>query len=413
MHYVNTWMTEMPSSLSVGLNEILFKNEYIAGIVDPAAPGVVNISVNELNTEYIDGEVLYVIFDDPEQPTINTALITFGAQSTGGDTFSIGFGEPLDIVPDMVMDFGLGISYGYQEYSDQYSEVDVNGQRLTSCAGGNDDGDYENGALITVGDFFDSNANPPDPYQIADGLADWTYYDDELYDLLPFVDQGDLGIGVFTINPSADDNIFTAHILMTVAAVIGEGVVLTPAQAWRMIGETHTLTATVQDDNGAPVVGRDVAFDVIFGPHMGLWGMDVTDANGQAFFSYTGTAVGLDGIIASFIDSEDNLQFSNIAECMWEDLYNVDVPERMELAQNYPNPFNPTTTISFSLIEPGQVDLAVRNQQGQVVATLVNGTMPVGTHEVEFNAAHLPSGVYFYTLISNDQTFTRKMVLLK
>jgi len=257
----------------------------IAGLIDPEPAGIIDLEVTEFVTSMVDGEILFVIFDDPEETTINTVLISFGAQSTDGDTFSIGFGEPLEIIPELVMDFGLGISYSYQDGSQQYCEVDVNGSRLTSSAGGCDDGLYENGALITVGGFDDDNANPPDPWQTADGSTDFTFYDDELYDLLPFVSAGDLGISVFTLNPSADDNIMTAHLVMSVPAVLGEGVVLTPGQAWLTVGETHELTATLQDDNGGPVADRQVDFEILTGPHSGQTGTDITNDNGQAFFS--------------------------------------------------------------------------------------------------------------------------------
>jgi len=371
--------------------------------------------VAEASSYDVDGEALYVVFDDPEQTTINTVLISFGAQSTGGDTFNIGFGEPVEIVPDMVMDLGLAISFGNQVNSDQYSEIDINGTRLTSCAGGNDDADgaMSNGNLITVGGFNDSNDNPPDPWQIADGYSDWTFYDDELYNMLPFVDDGDTGLEVFTLNPSADDNIFTAHILMTVAAVIGEGVVLTPGLGWHLVGETHTLTATVQDDNGEPVVDRQVTIEILSGPNDALSAGGPTDVNGQLEWTYVGGGVGIDNARAYFLDNEGVIQYSNIAEVIWETATGVDVPETTALNQNYPNPFNPTTTIGFSLAVSGQVELTVSNQNGQVVTTLVDGTLPVGNHSVEFDARHLPSGIYYYTMKTDRQTFTRKLVLLK
>jgi hypothetical protein len=89
------------------------------------------------------------------------------------------------------------------------------------------------------------------------------------------------------------------------------------------------------------------------------------------------------------------------------------LPTTFELAQNYPNPFNPTTTIAFSLPTAGKVKLDVYNVLGQTVTTLVNGQMSAGTHEVDFDASSLSSGVYFYRLSTELATETRKMVLLK
>ncbi len=73
------------------------------------------------------------------------------------------------------------------------------------------------------------------------------------------------------------------------------------------------------------------------------------------------------------------------------------VPVKYSLEQNYPNPFNPSTMIRFSLPQANKVSLVVYNLLGQKVATLVDKELTAGTHEVDFNAANLSSGVYFYS----------------
>ncbi|MBL7033960.1 MAG: T9SS type A sorting domain-containing protein [Candidatus Delongbacteria bacterium] len=88
-------------------------------------------------------------------------------------------------------------------------------------------------------------------------------------------------------------------------------------------------------------------------------------------------------------------------------------PEGYALRQNYPNPFNPTTIIEYSLAEAVPIRIQVMNMSGQLVTTLVNETGTPGVHLVEFNAAGLPSGLYFYTLIAGTYVETRKMVLLQ
>jgi plastocyanin len=80
---------------------------------------------------------------------------------------------------------------------------------------------------------------------------------------------------------------------------------------------------------------------------------------------------------------------------------------------NYPQPFNPSTTIRFSLPTDGVVSLNVFNVAGARVATLVNGVQTAGEHQVTFNAASLPSGLYLYTLNYAGQTITNKMMLIK
>lgn len=89
------------------------------------------------------------------------------------------------------------------------------------------------------------------------------------------------------------------------------------------------------------------------------------------------------------------------------------VPSAYSLKQNYPNPFNPSTTISFSIPEKAQVTLKIYNILGSEVASLMNEEKPAGTYSVVFNAANMPSGIYFYTLTSGKFTETKKLVLLK
>jgi hypothetical protein len=96
-----------------------------------------------------------------------------------------------------------------------------------------------------------------------------------------------------------------------------------------------------------------------------------------------------------------------------EDKFTDAMPDRFELKQNYPNPFNPSTQISFSVPETQNVKLNVYNTLGQKVATLLNERMNAGSHSINFNAAQLSSGIYFYELVGGDKTITKKMTLIK
>jgi len=91
----------------------------------------------------------------------------------------------------------------------------------------------------------------------------------------------------------------------------------------------------------------------------------------------------------------------------------VSVPVEFVLKQNYPNPFNPTSRIGFDLTEATSVSLTVFDLNGREIATLVNGPMTAGSHEVEFNAAGLPSGIYIYRLNAGDFSAARTMLLMK
>ncbi len=89
------------------------------------------------------------------------------------------------------------------------------------------------------------------------------------------------------------------------------------------------------------------------------------------------------------------------------------VPSGFVLSQNYPNPFNPSTAVTFRVPRLSDVTLRVYNMLGQRVKTLVDRRYGRGTFVVHFDAAGLPSGVYFYRLEAGDFTATKKMLLIR
>ena len=83
------------------------------------------------------------------------------------------------------------------------------------------------------------------------------------------------------------------------------------------------------------------------------------------------------------------------------------------LSQNFPNPFNPETKIKFNLPSSAEIIIKVYDIRGKEIKTLINEYKQAGTYEVEFNASNLPSGVYFYKMISGSYSETKKMILLR
>ncbi|MBT6580690.1 MAG: T9SS type A sorting domain-containing protein, partial [Bacteroidetes Order II. Incertae sedis bacterium] len=93
-------------------------------------------------------------------------------------------------------------------------------------------------------------------------------------------------------------------------------------------------------------------------------------------------------------------------------------PAAFELGQNYPNPFNPTTTIEFRMSESANVSLKVYNVLGQVVKTLVSGTLPSGMHSVSWDATDdsgsaVTTGLYIYRMETDNFSATKSLVLMK
>ncbi|MBS1494683.1 MAG: T9SS type A sorting domain-containing protein [Bacteroidetes bacterium] len=89
------------------------------------------------------------------------------------------------------------------------------------------------------------------------------------------------------------------------------------------------------------------------------------------------------------------------------------MPNAFSLSQNYPNPFNPSTIISYQLAINSFVQFKIYNALGNEVQTLVNKKQNAGSYSVDFNATSLPSGIYFYKLVTEKFSETKKMILIK
>lgn len=89
------------------------------------------------------------------------------------------------------------------------------------------------------------------------------------------------------------------------------------------------------------------------------------------------------------------------------------VPDAFALAQNYPNPFNPSTTIQFDVAKSGLVSINIYDILGREVALLVHQNFSTGVYTVQWNAATLSSGVYFYRMQAGNFAAVRKLMLQK
>lgn len=89
------------------------------------------------------------------------------------------------------------------------------------------------------------------------------------------------------------------------------------------------------------------------------------------------------------------------------------LPRSLKLYQNYPNPFNPVTVIEYELPERSYVRIVVYDQLGKKICELVNGYQNAGLNSVRFDGSNLPGGVYYCTLITENSSITRKLILMK
>ncbi len=94
------------------------------------------------------------------------------------------------------------------------------------------------------------------------------------------------------------------------------------------------------------------------------------------------------------------------------------IPEKFTLKGNYPNPFNPETNIEFDLDITSNINVTIYSVMGEKVITLYNGQADPGMYSLKWDAENsagqnVPSGIYLYTITSNDRMQTGKMLLLK
>ena len=112
------------------------------------------------------------------------------------------------------------------------------------------------------------------------------------------------------------------------------------------------------------------------------------------------------------VDFNGTFEYSGVVEV------DVPAPAVFALDQNYPNPFNPSTMISFRLAVDSKVSMTVFNVLGQEVASLLNGNLAAGSHQVTFDATSLNTGVYMYRIEAAGIDGTnfvdvKKMILTK
>lgn len=145
---------------------------------------------------------------------------------------------------------------------------------------------------------------------------------------------------------------------------------------------------------------------------------DVEDIAGQEIPS---GAVAVSGISGQFKLDKPYDSGYQIMPRFWNDIHTgnileiseTTVPTDYALRQNYPNPFNPITVIEYSLPEASKVNLNVYNVLGEKIMELVNKNLGSGTYQVYFDGNNLPSGIYYYSLITEKYSTIRKMILVK
>jgi hypothetical protein len=156
------------------------------------------------------------------------------------------------------------------------------------------------------------------------------------------------------------------------------------------------------DSIGASLWPTD--FTIISDPSEAYFQQAYSDNNGGAIITYWTT---LGGIYAQHTGRKGKVGLLTKVPV------NENVPLQFELSQNYPNPFNPTTTIQFTVNSDRLVTLKVFDVLGREIQTLVNEKLEQGKYEVRWDGKSYSSGIFFYSIKSDEKMQTKKMLLVK
>jgi len=287
-------------------------------------------------------------------------------------------------------------------------------------------------------------------------ISEGTTYSDKSNDAALFVEflqnsEHDVGLWVMGDDPAYDLDGSTAAVALELMSTIC-GVALVNDSYYELTGGREAggvvtplvtgVSGTLFDGleyyayAGCPIINQ---FDVIETTGPGQYCLQLPDFNSQQYYigiytdqtnnyDYAMRTVWIGHSFMYVYDTGTNVLARNrmmdAVFKFFENPVNTDItgdetPKAFSLAQNFPNPFNPSTRIKFTLPVKSNVSLRIYNVAGQLVKTLVDGTMEAGSHELSWDGTNnlgssVASGVYFYKInAGNDYENMKKMVLLR
>jgi hypothetical protein len=248
---------------------------------------------------------------------------------------------------------------------------------------------YEMGDLVTFANYF------------TDGLAalpqhnlDWSIQNSDVN-----ADRRELGL---------------ADLQLLVQVIVGNG---EPVENGLKVRADNAAPAIISRRGGVLVSDRELG-----AAHLVIAGQEqpqlLTDVEMRVGFDGLNTRVllfdpqGLHGFEGEFLRISSDIVSAEFVTVDGRPVAAKVLPRTISLQQNYPNPFNPSTTIAFEIPGGGSWELKIFNIAGQLVDRF-SGVSEFGDESVEWSAANLSTGVYFYRLQVGDNALTRKAVFLK
>lgn len=266
------------------------------------------------------------------------------------------------------------------------------------------------GAMAVVGDDTTDPDDPTDEGAVsgdiitfyinglkADCVGDCTWTDKTTKEIELSVSEDSVTIALQIVMAPGSRQVLPGELISVKVGVrnLGNGTDMYKVSAYTDSGLTYP------QDTASHADPDDTTF-VYFNVKVPIWNSDTVHYVYYKVFSAIDTTVYEEGnfrLYRTITDVDDNPI--------------VGLPGSFELYQNYPNPFNPTTTISFNLTSRSTVKMEIYDITGRLVEERELGSLPAGSHDVEFNASSFASGVYFYRLATETTSQTRKMVLIK
>jgi hypothetical protein len=157
------------------------------------------------------------------------------------------------------------------------------------------------------------------------------------------------------------------------------------ANAWRYIENSGSLA--IQDDSKE----LTIAYEIVDGSQWILSGDTQHLLEGSGEITITG-----------------NVSDLNLSKAGYEPL-----PDVFSLNQNFPNPFNPTTMLSYTLPEGGNVTIRLLDLRGRSLKTHRLGKQNAGLHSFTLDGRNLSSGSYIAQVEAAGSTLTQKISLIK
>ena len=233
--------------------------------------------------------------------------------------------------------------------------------------------------------------------------------------MTPGVTQGNFNLGYFTSDAALDFTDPTYYSASLNNAITVSGVVPVELTSFSAVGirdgvQLNWETATEINNHRFEIERSNDSQDFTIVGFVN--GRGTTTEKSSYSFIDKGVNEGKYYYRLKQVDYNGAYEYSQVIEVEFS------VPQVFSLAQNYPNPFNPATTLSFGLPVESNITLSVYNTLGELVRVVAQGTLQAGTHNMNFEAVDLPSGIYMYTLNAKGSdgaefTQTAKMLLLK